>query len=339
MNDVVFTYDYFYKELNKDNGKLNFLYETIISSRFNIDNNLKINNKEEDNENYYLFDKKFSYQIINISLSNLTNIFELLINKYLFINDYLHSNNLIEFLKLTLFENNINIENIKFIYPLSLKIYPKRNPVIYLSSPSLLIDLYKKCKDNEINYPKYNIDLIKEELIDYFIELMNIDSYLKELINNSLSFLKENNFKKDNEKENNNNRDIKLNNKLRNKKIMIISGNPIDNRILVRLFNKYNIDSRNVETPLLGEYQKLTNQGDRILDSLKRNSLSYLGIIVGVMPHQLSGNREKTNFLSTIESYNVKVYRNKDLKLNESDLNELLYKLVKDNNNTLYENG
>ena len=205
MNDVVFTYDYFYKELNKDNGKLNFLYETIISSRFNIDNNLKINNKEEDNENYYLFDKKFSYQIINISLSNLTNIFELLINKYLFINDYLHSNNLIEFFKLTLFENNINIENIKFIYPLSLKIYPKRNPVIYLSSPSLLIDLYKKCKDNEINYPKYNIDLIKEELIDYFIELMNIDSYLKELINNSLSFLKENDFKKDNEKENNNN--------------------------------------------------------------------------------------------------------------------------------------
>lgn len=59
MNDVVFTYDYFYKELNKDNGKLNFLYETIISSHFNIDNNLKINNKEEDNENYYYLIRNF----------------------------------------------------------------------------------------------------------------------------------------------------------------------------------------------------------------------------------------------------------------------------------------
>ncbi len=321
INNTDFNEQNIRKFLYKDRALIKKIYDDLISHLYNIDNKLVQNSEDL----YNIFDKKFNKETINITLKDFKEIFARIIVEYLKENDYLHSSNLLEFFKLTLKENNINVEDIKIIYPLSFKIYPFRNPHIYLLEPSLLVGLYNEVKKYENEYPDFKSKTLKNELFSFYRKLIQTDNYLESLFLNCEDYFINNDFYDNNVTVDTSK--LSEENKI-NKKIMIISGEKIYENSLIQIFNELNIDSSNVDI-FEGEYDKLTNLGDRILATLKGQSSKYLGVIFGPIPHSVSGSESKS-LLTSVEKLGIKVYRNKDLKLNISDLKQLLQELVKD---------
>ena len=326
-----YSYSFFVVEFQKDNSKINELYEKVISTT----------------------PQTYS------SFAEYSQIIKFFVTKYVQYNDYLHSNNLLQAFRIFCNENYVILDDYDWYKYYSVKIYSRRSIKYYLDNPhifweniyslanteyldrldSLLVSTLEFYKKEYISYPEFLQKSITK-FVEYYFENKpysdSITHHLRELkqlistndrekVNNIYNNLQSQNINyvelpedlptgstlykikeaekaKSKEIEEDYYGDICLSEADSDKKIMIIGDDPFMHKaaIIYGIAKEFNITKGQLE--IYNDYNKIKQEGERIINKTQYRTDKYIGIIFGSNPHLTSGNEGYSSLISKVES-------------------------------------
>lgn len=320
-------------EFQNDNSSLNKLYEQVISAG----------------------PEAFS------SYDEYSQVICFLVTNFIYYNDYLHSNNLLQAFRVNSNAKGFIINKCDWYQYYSIKIYSKRSIKYYLDNPSifwetvyrltngksdyierldnLLVDTLEFYKVEYVNYPEFLHDSMEKFVRYYYANKeysTTITAHLDELkklitskdpsaVERIYNKLPSQNIKEieipdnilpntkeyediqkrievEKEKEEDLYGDITLSDEDSKKVIMVIGDDPFLHKqnIIYGIGKEYNISKDQFE--FFTDYERIKQDGERIVSKTQYRKDKYIGIIFGSSPHSTSGNEGASSLIAKVTS-------------------------------------